>query len=219
MHDGETLFDRLAMRYDGWFDGEGRPIFQIELAAIRALIDDLPRPWLEIGVGSGRFASAVGIDVGIDPAGRLLEMARRRGVHGVQGYGEHLPFVDNSFGAAFMIVTICFVDDPLPVLQECHRVLHPRGSLVIGFVPRESPWGKKYVQEGQRGHPFYSHAKFYTVSEIESLLKRAGFYLRGCVSTLFQPPGRVVEYEAPKEDCDPKAGFVALIARRRRRGD
>lgn len=213
-----ALFDGLAHRYDAWFDGdEGRLIFEIELAAIRATAQVAPRPWLEVGVGSGRFAAALGINVGIDPSEKLLEIARGRGVDSIREYGEHLSFADNSFGAVFMIVTICFVDDPLPVLRECHRVLYPDGKLIVGLVPRESAWGEKYTVEGQRGHPFYSHAKFYTVSEIESLLEKAGFYSRRCVSTLFHPPGRTVEYEAPKEGCDPEAGFVTFIAQKRKR--
>lgn len=210
-----NLFDRLADRYDAWFEGkDGRLVFQSELAAIRAVSSDAPRPWLEVGVGSGRFAQALGIDVGIDPAERLLAMARRRGVHVVHGYGEHLPFADSSFGAVFMIVTICFVDDPVPVLQECRRVLRPEGSLVIGLVPRESPWGKEYVRKGKEGHPFYSYARFYTIPEIESLLKRTGFSPQRCVSTLFQPPGQVEVAEAPRPGCNPKAGFLVYVASR-----
>lgn len=212
------LFDRLAHRYDAWFDGdEGRLIFQIELAAIRGAAQAASRPWLEVGVGSGRFAAALGIDVGIDPSENLLEMARGRGVHAIRGYGEHLSFPDNAFGAVFMIVTICFVDDPVPVLQECHGVLRPDGKLIVGLVPRESAWGEKYIAEGRRGHPFYSHARFYTVSQVKSLLHKAGFTLEDCTSTLFQPPGRAVEYEAPKEGCGSKAGFVTFVARKRKR--
>ncbi len=210
-----TPFNRLAVRYDGWFDNEGRPIFQSELAAIRTLTNDLPRPWLEIGVGSGRFAAALGIDVGIDPADKLLAMARRRGLRVFQGHGENLPFADSSFGSVFMIVTICFVDDPLPVLQECHRILQPSGGLLLGFVPRDSLWGKKYVQEGERGHPFYSHAKFYTVSEVKAMLKTTGFEPERSSFTLIQPPGSAIEPEMPRAGYEPDAGFVALVARRK----
>jgi len=207
-------FDELAERYDAWFDEEGKVIFQIELAALRSASEGLPKPWLEVGVGSGRFAQALGIDVGIDPAKRLLAMARRRGVHVVQGYGERLPFATGSFRTIFLIVTLCFVADPRPVLRECYRVLDKGGRLVTGFVPRESPWGKRYLEKGQLGHPFYSHAKFYNIEETQELLEGAGFRLERCISTLFQSPGRVVELENPREGCDRRAGFVALLARR-----
>ncbi len=214
-HSGDTPFNRLAVRYDGWFDNEGRPIFQSELAAIKTLINDLPRPWLEIGVGSGRFAAALGVDVGIDPADKLLVMARQRGLRVLQGRGEKLPFADSSFGTAFMIVTICFVDDPLPILQECYRVLQPSGGLVLGFVPRDSTWGKRYVYKGERGHPFYSHAKFYTVSEVETMLRATGFEPERSSSTLMQLPDGVIKPEEPRVGYEPAAGFVALVARRK----
>jgi len=205
------------MMYDAWFAGEeGKLIFQIELAALRSIVKDLPRPWLEVGVGSGRFAQALGIDLGIDPSEKLLEMARQRGVSAIRGRGEQLPFADSSFGTAFVIVTICFVEDPEPVLRECHRVLRRDSRLVIGFVPQESPWGKHYLEEGQRGHPFYSHAKFYNLGEVEELLARTSFQLERCSSTLFQSPGQVKGSEEPRKGCDHQAGFVALLAQKLR---
>ena len=60
-------FDNLASEYDAWFDKEGSLIFFIEAQAFKTLLKSLPRPWIEIGVGSGRFAQALGIETGIDP--------------------------------------------------------------------------------------------------------------------------------------------------------
>ncbi|HRV08382.1 MAG TPA: hypothetical protein P5568_07930 [Acidobacteriota bacterium] len=41
----EELFDRLAGRYDAWFDEEGKLPFQIELEAFRwGSASALPRP-------------------------------------------------------------------------------------------------------------------------------------------------------------------------------
>lgn len=210
----EELFDRLAEQYDAWFDGEGKLPFQIELEAFRTVLSALPRPWLEVGAGSGRFAESLGIDVGLDPSRKLLEMARQRGVPVILGRGEQLPFPDGSFGTVFLIVTICFVADPRPVLSECHRVLRDEGKLVLGFIPRESPWGEFYLEEGKQGHPFYSRARFYTLDELEPLLMETGFRLERCVSTLFQPPGQVAELEPPREGCDASAGFMVLVARK-----
>jgi SAM-dependent methyltransferase len=211
---GPSPFDRLAQRYDAWFEeDEGRLIFQTELSALRELARGLPRPWLEVGVGSGRFASALGIDVGIDPSERLLELARKRGLTVLPGRGEELPFPDASFGTAFLIVTICFLPEPAPVLREIARVLRENGRLVLGLVPRESRWGKHYLAEGHRGHPFYSQATFYSLEELSGLLSRAGFQIERCLSTLYQPPGGVREVERPRPGCDPAAGFLAILAR------
>jgi len=55
-------FDSLASAYDAWFDGEGKLIFAIEVKAFQEILPLLPKPWLEVGVGSGRFAQALGIE-------------------------------------------------------------------------------------------------------------------------------------------------------------
>lgn len=53
-------FDRYAERYDRWFDEEpGRSIFPSEVVAVRLVLEDKDGPRLEIGAGTGRFASAL----------------------------------------------------------------------------------------------------------------------------------------------------------------
>ena len=54
-------FEQFADRYDAWFDRErGHRIFGVEAQCLRALLEGVPRPWLEVGVGTGRFAHALG---------------------------------------------------------------------------------------------------------------------------------------------------------------
>jgi len=63
------MFDAEAERYDAWFDTrDGRILFQNELAVIRLLWREEFRPALEVGVGTGRFAQALEVEFGIDPA-------------------------------------------------------------------------------------------------------------------------------------------------------
>ena len=61
-------FDELARDCDDWFDGEGKVIFPIEVQALQKVLPSLPGPWLEVGVGGGRFAQASGVKAGIDPS-------------------------------------------------------------------------------------------------------------------------------------------------------
>lgn len=69
------LFDRLAARYDAWYDKPaGAAVFAAELACLQPLLAGLPRPWAEVGVGSGRFAAALGAEVGVDPAAGPLAL-------------------------------------------------------------------------------------------------------------------------------------------------
>jgi SAM-dependent methyltransferase len=211
-----SLFDSLATAYDTWFEDEGKLIFPIEVAALRVVLSLLPRPWLEVGVGSGRFAEALGIGTGIDPSVRLLEMAKSRGITVFQGRGEEQFFKRGSFGTAFLIVTLCFLDSPAAVLREIHRILKPTGKTVLGLVLRESLWGKFYESKKQEGHRFYKHATFYSNQEVESLLTEAGFVIERVVSTLFQKLGEVRGMEAPKEGYHTDAGFTIIVAGKRR---
>jgi SAM-dependent methyltransferase len=205
-------FDKLASEYDAWFDNEGSLIFFIEVQSFKSLLPYLSRPRLEIGVGSGRFARALGIDTGVDPSIKLIEMARHRGVAAFLGSGEQELFDAESFGAIFLIVTLCFLDSPLKVLKEARRVLMPGGKLVLGLVLKESPWGHFYREKKEQGHRFYKFATFYSYSEVLKLLELAGFFVEEVVSTLFQKPGRVENVEVPVEGYSPDAGFTIIIA-------
>ena len=177
-------FDDLALEYDAWFDKEGSLIFFIEVQAFRELLPNLPKPWLEIGVGSGRFAQTLEIETGVDPSIKLVEMARHRGVTAFLGRGEQELFDEESFGTVFLIVTVCFLDSPLDVLREANRILVPGGKIVLGLVLKESHWGQLYQQK-KEGHRFYKHATFYNCDEVVRLIVQAGFVTEKIISTLF----------------------------------
>ena len=205
-------FDNLALEYDAWFDREGSLIFFIEVQAFKSLLPSLLKPWLEIGVGSGRFAQALGIETGVDPSIKLVEMARRRGVTAFLGRGEQELFEEESFGAVFLIVTLCFLDSPLEVLKEANRILMPSGKIVLGLVLKESPWGHFYQVKKAQGHRFYRYATFYSCDEVVRLIVQAGFVTEKIVSTLFQRPGEVHGTEEPNEGYFPNAGFTIIVA-------
>ena len=64
-------FDAFARRYDSWFRGkQGGVIFPAEVEALRILLRRLRPPFLEVGVGTGAFAEALGVTVGVLPATR-----------------------------------------------------------------------------------------------------------------------------------------------------
>ena len=208
----ELPFDSLATEYDAWFEGEGRLTFQNEIEAFRAVLPSLPQPWLEIGVGSGRFAQVLGIDTGVDPSIELVKMARSRGITTFLGRGEEKIFDEESFGTVFLIVTLCFLASPFEVLREAKRILIPEGKLVTGVVLKESLWGQFYQRQKTQGHRFYKYATFYSYQEVERLLLDSGFRIDNVVSTLFQRPGEVHVVENPKEGYSLDAGFTIFVA-------
>ena len=208
-----AVFERLADSYDAWYDSpKGACLFTVEMACIRlALEQPPPRPWLEVGVGTGRFAAALAIDDGVDEADAPLELAAKRGVRVRQAPAERLPYADEQFGAAFMIMTLCFVEDPLQTLRECVRVLRPGGIAVVTFVPRDSAWGVAYERKAQEGHPFYAASLFYRRGEVERFARLAGLRVSGSASCLTEGPDEEVsDYAAPREGVVCGAGFIAL---------
>ncbi|MFC2062502.1 class I SAM-dependent methyltransferase [Chloroflexota bacterium] len=206
-----SLFDKLAVEYDAWFDKEGSQIFPIEVQAFRGVLGSLPKPWLEVGVGSGRFAQALGITTGIDLSPRLLEMARQRGINVYLGKGEEQIYKAASFGSIFLIVTLCFVDSVHEVLKEAYRILVPHGKIVLGLVLKGSPWCN-YYEINKLNHRFYKYATFYEFEEVKTMLKEAGFFIEEVVSTLFQKPYKVEHLESPRKGFSKDAGFVVIVA-------
>jgi len=209
-------FDSQAHRYDSWYDGRGRLAFETELAALRPLLAELPKPWLEVGVGTGRFAQALGIPLGIDPSPALLAKARQRGIEVLYGEGEELVFRAGSFGTVFLLTTWEFLTDPLKVLRECRRVLQPDGRLVNAYLDRGGKWGRSYVEKRRAGHPLFSHARFDACEDVKRMTERAGFEVLKTVSTLFQGPGETVVVEEPRPGFVRGASFVVLVASPRR---
>ena len=209
-------FNSLAQRYDAWFDRErGRRIFSVEQECIRELLVGMPRPWLEVGVGTGRFGAVLDIDAGLDPSPAVLRYASERGIRTRIGRAESLPWRDNSFGVILFIVTICFVSDPRKALSECARVLRHDGCVIVGLIRRDSPWGREYARKGKEGHPFYSAATFYASEEIIRMAQEAGFCLERARSCLFEgPDAGVNRYQGPREGIAKGAGFVGMRLKR-----
>jgi SAM-dependent methyltransferase len=208
----DSPFDSLASAYDAWFEEEGKLVFDIEVSAFKEVLPLLPKPWLEVGVGSGRFAQALGIDTGIDPSVKLLDIAKRRGITALRAKGEEQVFDQEAFGAVFLIVTLCFVDSPSAVFREAYRILKPEGKIVLGLVLKESPWGKFYQSKKMEGHRFYKYATFYSYQEVADLLAASGFTVEKVNATLFQKPGEVKETEAIKDGFSVEAGFTVVVA-------
>jgi ubiquinone/menaquinone biosynthesis C-methylase UbiE len=208
------VFNSHANEYDAWYDSEaGKAIFTMEVECLKPLLHRYSRPSLEVGVGSGRFAQALEIEYGVEPAPALVHMAKARGVKVSEASGEELPFPDNMFGFILLAFTLCFLDNPQKVLQEARRVLQPEGGLVLGLILRESPWAKFYSIKGREGHPIYSKARFFSKDEIESLLRIYGFEVLDGHSTLFQPPGQSTDHlESPVYGYRQSAGFVAIVS-------
>lgn len=201
-------FDGQAIDYDAWFETH-RDLYLAELEAVRSFIP-ASGSGVEIGAGSGRFAAPLGIPIGVEPAPRMAALARQRGIEVLEGIAEALPFADGSFDFAVMVTVVCFLDDVARAFREAFRILKPKGTLVIGFIDRESELGRQYSQKKEQSR-FYRDAVFYSVSELEELLTRAGFYDFAYRQTLV--PGETTALTV--REGHGSGGFVVVRAQRR----
>jgi len=210
-----NVFDSLADRYDAWFDAaEGSAIFAAEVQCLRRLLPQDLSGWVEVGVGTGRFAAALGVPEGIDPSAPMLERAEERGIRTRKATAERLSYPSASLDGILLVVTLCFLENPKRAMREFARVLKCDGQLLVGIVPADSPWGQFYRKKGQEGHPFYSVARFYTCQETKQLAASAGFEFVRAASALPKPPGEVLG-DIPVLDRVGGCGFVAMSFRLR----
>ncbi len=209
------VFDSLAEDYDKWFDSpEGMVLFKMEVEAVRLLTKDLKSPSLEIGVGTGRFAKELRIGFGVDPSIKVLEIAEERGINVAKAKGENLPFRDNSFGAVFLLFTLCFVEDQERVFSNVERVLRPGGGFIVGIINRESPWGQIYLKKKAENHPIYKYARFYSIDEVLIMMKNSGMTVEAYSSTLCQPPPGRLYKEVAHNKLVEGAGFVCIFVKK-----
>jgi len=214
--DVKSVFDTFVKRYDKWYDKPfGKSAFRLEKDCIEFLCGDLAKPFLELGVGTGRFAVALNVEYGVDISIAVLRFAKKRGIKVIRGDGQKLPFADEFFGAIFLIVTLCFVDDPLKVLEEAVRISKRKGAIILGLILKESPWAVFYEKKSEEGNVFYNIARFYSFKEVESMLANVGLEIEEIRSTMFQcPTVNPLDFECSWKGFFKKAGFVAIKARK-----
>lgn len=200
------VFDEYWKAYDQWYE-EHQAVFRSEIRALQR-VTPTSGLGLEIGVGTGRFASSLSVPYGLDPSLNMLKQARERNLQVVQGVGEALPFKTESFHFALIVVTICFVDNPLEVIREAFRILKKKGVLILGIIDRESRWGRFNEKKASQS-PFYKAAHFFSAEEILDFIQKASGKYRESYQTLHQSPPDIQKTEDPRRGYG-KGGFVVF---------
>lgn len=201
------LFSSSSLRYDRWYDRHP-DLFQAELAALKRASSNLSGG-LEVGVGTGRFAAALGLDWGIDPEREMLKLARQRGCRVIQAMGEDLPFATGIFNRVVMVTVLCFLSDPARAVKEALRVIRPGGQLLLGIIEPESGIGRAARARRDR-ESFYAEARFLSVNEILQLLPEA---IRG-QAKFFQSifPEEAKDNRPPKVEIGRGRGAFAVVS-------
>ena len=205
-----NIFDHYYKKYDAWYD-KNKFAYLSELEAIKKVLPENGKG-LEIGVGTGKFAQALGIKFGIDPSIEMLKIAKKRGINVRLGDGESLPFKNDTFDYVAIIITICFVKHPQRVIEESYRVLKNNGKIIVGIIDKDSFLGKFYQKKES---VFYGKAKFFSVAELTNLIKNIGFNKFSYSQTIFELSDKVSSIEKPQNGFG-NGSFVVISAAKNR---
>jgi len=203
-------FETHVHRYEAWF--EKYPyVYAAELKAVRALV---PKGGcgIEVGVGTGRFATPLATHLGVEPSVQMGKIALQHGIHVAGGVAEALPLDSERFDFVLMVTTVCFLDDIDQAFRECYRVLKKKGFLIVGFVDRTSPLGQIYLTH-QHENVFYKDASFYSVDEIIEAMKQTGFREFNFQQTVFGNLSEVTPAEPVKAGYG-EGSFVVVSGRK-----
>lgn len=195
-----------ARHYDSWYTRYPN-VFASELAALSSLLPAFERG-LEIGVGTGRFAQALGIREGLEPSAPMAELARSRGIQVFCGQAEALPFAEQQYDLLLMLTVLCFVQNPQRSLQEALRVLRPQGRLLLATLDPAVPWVALARQRGQT----LRQANLPPISALQDVLHKTGWHCESMLQTLVQAPEALTEPESPRPGHG-QGGYVVLRCR------
>ena len=203
----KNSFDQDGKKDDAWYERH-KFAYLSELEAIKKVLPDAAKKTrgLEVGVGTGRFASPLSIANGIDPSTEMAKVAQSRGIKIKIGNGENLPYRNEEFDYVLIAITICFVQEPKKVISEAKRVLKNQGKIILAIVDRNSFLGKFYQRKGSI---FYERATFFSVKEMEELLRDNKFGKFSFYQTIFNLPEKVKTVENPLKGYG-EGGFVVI---------
>lgn len=191
------VFDEYVSEYEQWYEDHPE-VYQSEILALQEQFLELPQNirGIEVGLGTERFSEPLGIKEGIEPSLEMAKKAYKRGVEVMKGKAEHLPYAAMHFDFV-LFVTICHFKNVKKALSEAYRVLKSDGAIIIGFLDKERSIAQSYMAKRDRSH-FYRTATFYSVSELEQLLKNTGFKNLKYNQTLFGELESIKEVQIPK---------------------
>jgi 2-polyprenyl-3-methyl-5-hydroxy-6-metoxy-1,4-benzoquinol methylase len=133
---------------------------------------------LDVGCGNGDFIlrmRSLGWRVsGVDPDSTAAAYGRRQGLQVFTG-----TIADVSEAARYDVITlnhvIEHVADPVNLLRECHKRLHPDGGRLIMTTPNINSCGHRWFRKYWRGLEVPRHFTIFSPSSLRDCIERAKF--------------------------------------------
>lgn len=220
-----SAFQKEAKDFDFWFS-KNKNVFESELLAEKELLPDSENA-VSIGVGSGLFASRLGIKKGVEPSEDMANLARQKGLEVKIGAAEDIPYEDEKFDTVLLSTVLSYCKDPLKALKESFRILKQGGHVIVSFLPREGSYTMLYDLARVHGqfdpdrapeHPypvkFIKGANWISIERVKELLQDVGFEDLEYVQSLTRHP-RYTDEGIEKPARGYKQGdFVVIRARK-----
>lgn len=186
------FYEQEAASYDEerWTTPGGAETNRVQWEIARAMLDRAPRGlFLELGVGTGRFAATLSsherpcVALDISPA-MLAKATARAAAEGtrpflrpVQASGLRLPFANSSLGACLSLNVFSHLPDAEATLAELGRVIRPGGVLALNVPNALSPYLPYAMGVKLTGTSLLKgvHTRWYTPGELRRLLAAADF--------------------------------------------
>lgn len=203
----DNLFDTEVEEYEEWFQTNAK-LLDSEVEAIKQLIP-ISGNGIEIGVGTGIFASHLGIRDGVEPFDKMAIEAAKKGVNIIHGTAEKIPVDDGSYQFALMVTVDCFLKDVSKAFSEVHRILVNDGIFIIAFLDKATLLGQLY-EKNKHMHKSYKNANFHSSEEMSELLNKAGFEILKRKQTIY-----TLENKYQKSKTGFGEGLFAVIKAKR----
>lgn len=165
--------------------------------AAKILVDlAAPKPGelvVDVGCGTGNAALLAAVAgakvIGVDPAARLLEVARGRAagegvdVAFVEGTGEAIPLDDGVADVVISAFGVMFSPDVPSAVAELDRVTAPGGRILVTLFPPEGPMMRVM------GAAFEELARVLPQPPESAEPHQFGWHVEADVRTAFEPRG------------------------------
>lgn len=136
---------------------------------------------LDVGCSSGSFLS-IAEHLGLKPEGveraeKPALYAKTKGLKVHVGTLQDLHLPQDSYDAITMFEVIEHIKDAVLLLNECYRLLRPKGVLVIGTCNTKS-WTRSFMQNRWDYLDLHTgHINFFNTGSMRSLAKKTRFHV------------------------------------------